>query len=82
MGEEREWALYAKDELGKGDMADHIVLLRAFHGFEKALNKGQQSVEEYCRKMFLLPQNMFMIRGIRFNSNFEYISCNSLFSCF
>lgn len=60
-GEERSQALAVRDEFGKNDMSDHLMLLRAFDAYSAAGQKQWQ----FCRKKFLSPNTMKMIVGIR-----------------
>lgn len=62
MTEERTDALAARDEFGKRDFSDHLMLLRAFNAYAK-LQQNQQ--HDFCRAKFLSQAAMKMIYGIR-----------------
>uniref|UniRef100_A0A915AWY0 Helicase C-terminal domain-containing protein n=1 Tax=Parascaris univalens TaxID=6257 RepID=A0A915AWY0_PARUN len=63
LGDERAAALAARDEFGRCDYSDHLMLLRAFNAFSR-LAHGQRQWH-FCKTKFLSPNTMKMIAGIR-----------------
>ncbi|MFH4978522.1 hypothetical protein AB6A40_005231 [Gnathostoma spinigerum] len=62
LGDERIAALVARDEFGRRDFSDHLMLLRAFYAYNRvSVNKQWH----FCRSKFLSPNTMKMIQGIR-----------------
>lgn len=61
MGDERALALNARDEFGRRDLSDHLMLIRAFYAY--TINSNRQY--QFCRANFLSLQAMKMIQGIK-----------------
>lgn len=53
----------AKKKLGCNTLSDHIVLLKAFQGWQVAKNSGSE--RRFCSQYFINPAAMEMIHGIR-----------------
>uniref|UniRef100_A0A7E4ZYR7 RNA helicase n=1 Tax=Panagrellus redivivus TaxID=6233 RepID=A0A7E4ZYR7_PANRE len=60
MGDERSTALAARDDLGRRDYSDHLMLVRSYMAFMEG--QGRPNV---CRRYFLNLPTMRMIDGIR-----------------
>lgn len=67
MGEERTIALNARDALGKQDLSDHLMLIRAYFAYTDPTTRFR----EVCHKYYLSAPTMRMIDGIRRQLMFE-----------
>jgi hypothetical protein len=67
LGEERTIALNARDALGKQDLSDHLMLIRAYFAYTDPTTRFR----EVCHKYYLSAPTMRMIDGIRRQLMFE-----------
>uniref|UniRef100_A0A0M3JPU4 ATP-dependent RNA helicase DHX29 (inferred by orthology to a human protein) n=1 Tax=Anisakis simplex TaxID=6269 RepID=A0A0M3JPU4_ANISI len=88
LGEERSAALAARDEFGRCDYSDHLMLLRAFNAYSRTTQGARQLQRQLLvelRRLRMLPPNCNAFENAdlnRYSSSWPMVQAAIVAGCY